>query len=111
MGRIVRISAEELRNKPKTPEQLARLKRLAESEPTPDEELPEMTDEQLQEFKTLAELREAARRAENNKKVVTLRLSPQTYNKAQSLGKGYTSILSRIIETALNDPEILKRCV
>ena len=111
MGKIVRITAEELKNKPKTPEQLERLKRLAETEPIPDEELPEMTDEQLKEFKTIAELRESSRRSENNKKIVTLRLSPQAYDKAQSLGNGYTGILSRIIETALNDPEILKRCI
>ena len=111
MGRIIRMTAEELRNRPFTEEEKEMLKRLAEIEPTPDDELPELTEEQLKEFKTLSQIREEARRAEKDKKVVTLRLSPQAYNKAQSLGKGYTGVLSRIIETALNDPEILKRCV
>ena len=108
MEKIVRISAKELENTPLTDEEKEMMNKLAEIEPEPDEELPELTLEQLKEFKTLAELRQAARREENNKKVVAIRLSPQAYTKAQALGKGYTSILSRIIENALNNPDILR---
>ena len=32
------------------------------------------------------------------------------FEKAKKLGKGYTGILSRILENALNNPEILKQC-
>ena len=73
----------------------------------PDVDCPELTDEQLLEVAKLAQ----KQRAERVKKVVSLRLSPATIAKAQKLGKGYTGILSRILENALNDPEILKQCL
>lgn len=40
---------------------------------------------------------------------VAIRLSPQALTKAKSLGKDYTTILSRILETALADNEIIKQ--
>ena len=43
------------------------------------------------------------------KQTVAIRLSPQALTKAKSLGKGYTTILSRILETALADNEIIKQ--
>ena len=46
--------------------------------------------------------------AERCKQTVTLRLSPQALKKAKSLGKGYTSILSRILENALDNPDIIQ---
>lgn len=46
---------------------------------------------------------------ERKKQTVTLRLSPQALEKAKSLGKGYTSVLSRILENALNDIELIKQ--
>ena len=49
-----------------------------------------------------------ARKVDRQKQTVTLRLSAQALTKAKSLGKGYTSILSRILESALDDPEIIK---
>ena len=54
MEKIVRISAEELKNTPLTDEEKEMMKRLEEIEPTPDEELPELTLEQLKEFKKLS---------------------------------------------------------
>ena len=68
------------------------------------EDCPELTDDQL---KKLAELAQQ-RREERNKQTVTLRLSPQALRAARSLGKGYTSVLSRILEGALADGEIIK---
>lgn len=70
-----------------------------------DEDSPELTAEQLAQFKRVSEERRAGRR----KQTVTLRLSPQALNKARSLGKGYTSVLSRILENALSDNEFIKR--
>jgi hypothetical protein len=40
---------------------------------------------------------------------VTLRISQKSLRKAKSLGKGYTAVLSRILENALNDDELIKR--
>ncbi len=91
-------------NKPLTPEQIAELEALRDIEPEPDEDAPELTAEQIEEIR-------AERRAERNKQPVTLRLSPAAIAKAKGFGKGYTSILSRLLENALNDTEALKKAL
>ena len=82
-----------------TAAQMSALQALAELDPAPDEDNPEMTLEQLKEF----------RRAERNKQTVTIRLSPGAIRTAKSLGKGYTSVLSRILESALSDPNVVRQ--
>ena len=72
-----------------------------------DEYSRELTDEELSEFKRVSDIR----REERRKQVVTLRLSPKALSKAKSLGKGYTSILSRLLEEALNDKDMIRRCL
>ncbi len=84
------------------------IKMLKEAEKMPisfDEDSPELTDEQLAQFRKISDMRKEERR----KQSVTLRLSPKALRKAKSLGKGYTSVLSRILETALDDNEIVKK--
>ncbi|MCM1330068.1 MAG: BrnA antitoxin family protein [Ruminococcus sp.] len=83
------------------------LKELEEAEKSPivyDEDCPELTDEQLRQFRRISDERQEERR----KQSVTLRLSPQAIRTAKSLGKGYTSVLSRILESALADSETIK---
>lgn len=78
----------------------------AESMPiTFDEDCPELSDDELSKFKRISNIRKDERR----KQTVTLRLSPKALRKARSLGKGYTAVLSRILENALNDNETIKR--
>ena len=101
---ITSMTFEELRNTPLTEKQKAELWALRDREPEPDAENPEITVEQIAEFKRVA----AERKEERNKQNVTLRLSPQALAKARSLGKGYTSVLSRILENALNDPDTIR---
>lgn len=69
-----------------------------------DEDCPELSDEELQDFKRISKEKQLERR----KQTVTLRLSPQALSKAKSLGKGYTSVLSRILESVLTDNEQIK---
>lgn len=69
-----------------------------------DKDCPELSDEELQNFKRLSKEKQLERR----KQTVTLRLSPQALNKAKSLRKGYTSVLSRILESVLTDNEQIK---
>ena len=88
-----------------TLEQLEMLERLKDFPDEPDEDFPELTDEQLEQMRRAAEIK----RQERRKQTVTLRLSPQALRKAKSLGKGYTSVLSRILENALMDNEIIKK--
>ena len=72
-----------------------------------DEDCPELTDEQLKEFQRVAQVR----RKELQKQVLTLRVSADTMKKAKALGKGYTGILSRLLEMALDDPEMIEKCL
>ena len=72
-----------------------------------DEDCPELTEEQLKEFHRVSESRRIARK----KQVLTLRVSASTMKKAKALGKGYTGILSRLLEMALDDPEMIEKCL
>ena len=84
------------------------IKELEEMEASPivyDEDCPPLTDEELSKMRRVSDIRKEERR----KKTVSIRLSSQALKKARSLGKGYTSILSRILEDALNDNETIKK--
>jgi len=85
-----------------TDEELKLLEALQDKEPVPDEDCPELTDAQLDEVIALA-------KAKRNKQVVSVRLSPKAIETAKSLGKGYTSVLSQILENALQDAETVKK--
>lgn len=88
-----------------TKEQIEMLHHAASIPLKYDEDCPELSDEELQDFKRISKEKQLERR----KQTVTLRLSPQALNKAKSLGKGYTSVLSRILENVLTDNEQIKR--
>ena len=88
-----------------TEEQRKKIKEAAKKPVVFDEDCPELTDEQLSEFRRVHQANRNERRRQN----VTLRLKPQTIRKAKALGKGYTGILSRIVEDFLDDPVALKK--
>ncbi len=92
-------------DKPLTKKQIKMLEKMENSPIVYDEDCPELTEEQLKQFKEAADLK----REERLKQTVSLRLSPQAMKKAKSLGKGYTSVLSRILEAALSDNEVIKK--
>ena len=89
---------------PLTPSQVEMLHNLESKPISPDEDCPELTMDQLAQFQRIS----AANREERCKQTVTLRLSPQTLRRAKSLGKGYTSVLSRILESARETPDIVR---
>ncbi|MCD8118803.1 MAG: BrnA antitoxin family protein [Lachnospiraceae bacterium] len=94
--------------KPETKLSEEQEKMLSDAEKRPvvsDEDCPELTEEELAQFYRVSE----KRREEHKKQTVTLRLSPQALKTAKSLGKGYTSVLSRILESALRDKEVIQR--
>ena len=91
-------------NEPLTDEQKKMLEELKIRPVTPDDDCPELTAEQLKQFARVSE----KNREERRKQTVTLRLSPQAIRTAKSLGKGYTSVFSRILENALKDAELIK---
>ena len=96
----------DVKSKP-TPEQIQMLENAKKITIAKDDEYPEFTKEELSKFKKISE----EKKIDRQKQIVTLRLSGKALNKAKSLGKGYTSILSRIIEGALEDPEIIKQYI
>ncbi len=91
-------------NKPLTNEQKKMLEALKSRLVCPDDDCPELTPEQLSQLV----LASKERREERCKQTVTLRLSPQALRTAKALGKGYTTVLSRILESALTDIELIK---
>lgn len=90
---------------PLTSAQKKMLEELKSRDVHPDEDSPELTKEQLRKLARVSQLR----REERRKQSVTLRLSPQALNTAKALGKGYTSVLSRILESALKDVDTLRQ--
>ena len=66
-----------------------------------------MTEEEMKELRKMAQ----QRREETKKILISLRLSNKTLEKAKSLGKGYTGLLSRLLDLAIEDSEMLKKCL
>ena len=71
----------------------------------PDEDAPELTLEQYAEMAALAK----KRRSKNVKPVIALRISPDTLDKAKATGRGYTGFLSRLLDNAINDPDMVSK--
>jgi len=83
------------------------IKELEEAEKRPpyfDEDSPEMTAIQLQQFKRMYS-------EDRTKRTVSIRLSKNTYDKARTYGKGYTAFLSRLLDVAINDENLVRKCV
>ena len=90
-------------NEPLTAEQIAEVEKADAMPITFDEDCPELDEIQLQEIAALAVQQRAERR--------TIRVSQDTMKKAKSLGKGYTGIMGRLLDMAINNPEMLKKCL
>ncbi len=90
-----------------TKEQEEELKEAAKAPIVYDEDCPKLTDEQLEEFARIAKIQ----REERKKKVIALRVKTSTLEKAKKLGKGYTSILSKMIDLCIDDKELLQKCL
>ena len=80
-----------------TPEEIAELE-VAEKIPvTFDDDCPKMTSEMLKQFHKM------------NK--VTLSISPSNMKKIELFGADYTKILNQLLNLALNDAELIKKCM
>lgn len=94
-------------NEPLTTEQIQQIEKAETLPITFDEDCPELTEAQLAEIAAMA----AKQRAERRKPIISVRVSPDTLRKAKALGKGYTSILGRLLDMAINNPEMIKKCL
>lgn len=87
-----------------TAEELRELEDAEKKDTVLDEESPSMTMEQLMQFKRI-------NRENRTKPTVSLRISPATLKKAKQYGKGYTGLLSRLLDIAIDDEELVRRCI
>ncbi|MDR1323383.1 MAG: BrnA antitoxin family protein [Candidatus Margulisbacteria bacterium] len=90
-----------------TKKQLMEIREAAKHPIVFDEDCPELTDEELAEFAELARKRDALRK----KSVLSLRVSPETVQIGKTLGKGWTGIMSRLLDLAVRDPLLLKKAL
>jgi uncharacterized protein (DUF4415 family) len=87
-----------------TKAQIKEIRNAAKKPITYTDDAPCLSDKELAEFKKL--------NAENRKKIpCTLRISKKSLEWWKSLGEGYTSAMSRMLEDAQNHPEIIKKII
>ncbi len=80
-----------------TKEELAELEAAEKLPVTFDNDSPEMTDEKLKQFHRMD--------------TVTVKLSPNNMKKVKAFGTDYSKILSHLLDLALNDTELVKKCI
>ena len=85
-------------------EEMQDLAAAEQMQPVFDADSPEMTADMLLQFKRMNQ-------EERNKQTVSLRLSPKTLKSAKSYGKGYTSFLSRLLDEAIQNEELVRKCI
>lgn len=89
-------------SQPLTPEQIKMLEEVEKRPIVFDEDCPELTDEQL---------RKGYRVSNRNKQSVNIEVSQKTMEKIKALGNSSPSILSKLFEMAINDKDMLKKCM
>lgn len=94
-------------NAPLTTEQIKMLEEMDKRPVVPDEDSPAYSKEELIRLKKLAE----QKRAEKQDLIVPVRLSPQSMEKAKSLGTNSATVLSQLLERLLNNDNLLKQCM
>ena len=87
-----------------TAEELREIEAAEKKEPVFDGDSPLMMKEQLMQFKRF-------NRENRTKPTVSLRISPATLKKAKQYGKGYTGLLSRLLDAAIEDDDLVRRCI
>lgn len=87
-----------------TAEEKQELKNAEKKEPVFDDESPLLMKEQLMQFKRI-------NRENRTKPTISLRISPATLKKAKQYGKGYTGLLSRLLDAAIEDEELVRKCI
>lgn len=100
---MVKMNLNEL-NTELTVGELHELEAAEKKTPVFDADSPAMTAEQLMQFKRI-------NHQNRTKPTISLRISPSTLQKAKQYGKGYTGLLSRLLDLAIDDEDLVRRCV
>lgn len=85
-------------------------KRIEEATKRPivyDEDCPEYSYEELVAMAKKAK----EKRAQEKKIPVALRMTPETLRRAKTVGKGYTGFLSRLLDLAIMDKEMVQKAL
>ena len=80
-----------------TQEEIAELEAAEKMPIIFDDDCPEMTSEMLKQFHRMD--------------TVTVKISPSNMKKVKSFGADYSNILSHLLDMALNDAELVKKCL
>ncbi|MBQ6623656.1 MAG: hypothetical protein IJH57_03455 [Mogibacterium sp.] len=90
------------------PEELKREVEEAAKKPIVyDEDCPEYSYEELVAMAEKAK----EKRAREKKIPVALRMTPETLRRAKTVGKGYTGFLSRLLDLAIMDKEMVQKAL
>lgn len=100
---MVKIKLSDL-NSELTEEELRELDEAEKKEPVFDDDSPIMMKEQLVQFKRI-------NHENRTKPTISLRISPATLKKAKQYGKGYTGFLSRLLDAAIDNEELVRKCI
>ena len=87
-----------------TEDELRELDAAEKKEPVFDDDSPLMMKEQLMQFKRINQ-------ENRTKPTISLRISPATLKKAKQYGKGYTGLLSRLLDAAIDNEELVRKCI
>lgn len=87
-----------------TEEELRELDEADKKDPVFDDDSPLMMKEQLMQFKRI-------NHESRIKPTISLRISPATLKKAKQYGKGYTGLLSRLLDAAIDNEEMVRKCI
>ncbi len=85
-----------------TDEQRLEIREAAKRTPFYDEDAPRLSIEQMQRYRQAAIDKRA-------KQSVTVELSRENMDKAYSFGEGYRAVLSRLLELAMDDQNLVKK--
>lgn len=85
-----------------TEKQRLEIKEAAKRTPVYDEDAPELSLEQMQSYRRAALRKKAT-------KSITLELSKENMAKAYTFGEEYRVVLSRLLELAMNDSDLVKK--
>lgn len=85
-----------------TEKQRLEIKEAAKRTPVYDEDAPELSLEQMQNYRRAALRKKAT-------KSITLELSKENMAKAYTFGEEYRVVLSRLLELAMNDSDLVKK--
>ena len=100
---MVKMTLNELKHD-LTAEELQELEAAEKREPVFDDDSPAMMHEQLMQFKRI-------NHENRTKPTISLRISPATLKKAKQYGKGFTGLLSRLLDAAIDDEELVRKCI